>query len=169
MRKAEIHDAESIVELMNMAYRGDSAKKGWTHEADLLGGIRTDVDQIFNTITTNKKGQYHLYEENGQLQGLVFLEIQDDKLYLGSLTVNPDLQSKGIGKKLLKYAETYAEANEIGIITMTVITRREELINWYERNGYVNTGIKKPFPMDDPKFGEPKTFLEFYVLEKNLK
>ena len=32
----------------------------------------------------------------------------------------------------------------------------DELIAFYERRGYVRTGIKKPFPYGDPRFGLPK-------------
>ena len=52
---------------------------------------------------------------------------------------------------------------------MTVIANRGELIAWYERRGYVLTGERRPFPLDDPRFGLPKTRdLAFVVLEKPL-
>jgi ribosomal protein S18 acetylase RimI-like enzyme len=35
------------------------------------------------------------------------------KLYLGMLTVNPELQAKGIGKKLLSAAEEYGQAEKL--------------------------------------------------------
>ena len=55
-------------------------------------------------------------------------------------------------------------------MTMTVIDVREELIAWYERRGYRRTGIKKPFPYGDTRFGQPKRDdLRFEVLEKPLR
>ncbi|MBV9988450.1 MAG: GNAT family N-acetyltransferase, partial [Chitinophagaceae bacterium] len=87
--------------------------------------------------------------------------------YLGMLTVSPALQAKGIGKQLLKAAETYAEAHGCTAITMTVISVRHELIAWYERHGYRFTGERKPFPAD-AAFGLPKQDLEFIVMEKPL-
>jgi ribosomal protein S18 acetylase RimI-like enzyme len=83
------------------------------------------------------------------------------------LTVTPELQGAGIGKELLKAAEQHARANGCRKVTMTVISVREELINWYERHGYNVTGEKQPFPTD-PKFGLPRRPLEFIVLEKAI-
>ena len=55
-------------------------------------------------------------------------------------------------------------------VTMTVIAQREELIAWYLRRGYVNTGETAPFPYGDLRFGEPKRpDLHFVVLRKALR
>jgi len=82
-------------------------------------------------------------------------------------SVNPELQGGGIGKKLLHAAEEYASHVGCSIIYMTVITAREELINWYMRHGYVDTGERKPFE-EDGVTGKHLQQLEFMVLEKRL-
>jgi hypothetical protein len=52
---------------------------------------------------------------------------------------------------------------------MTVIDIRDELIAFYERRGYALTGIKKPFPYGDARFGVPtRQDLRFEVMEKPL-
>ena len=52
---------------------------------------------------------------------------------------------------------------------MTVIDCREELMAFYERRGYARTGIKKPFPYGDERFGIPRRDdLRFEVMEKPL-
>ena len=52
---------------------------------------------------------------------------------------------------------------------MTVIDIRDELIAFYERRGYHRTGILKPFPYGDERFGLPmRDDLRFEVLEKAL-
>jgi ribosomal protein S18 acetylase RimI-like enzyme len=104
---------------------------------------------------------------NGKLTGCVYLQKQEDKLYLGMLTVSPEMQGLGIGKRLLKAAEDYALEQNCQAIDMTVITIRTELINWYERHGYRKTGETKPFP-SDPRYGIAKQLLEFYVMTKRL-
>jgi ribosomal protein S18 acetylase RimI-like enzyme len=104
---------------------------------------------------------------NNHLIGCVYLQKQEEKLYLGMLTVSPEIQAKGIGKKLLKAAEEYAQTQDCKAITMTVISLRKELINWYERHGYRKTGQRKPFP-NDPRFGIQKQPLEFIVMEKEF-
>ena len=80
------------------------------------------------------------------------------------LTVSPQLQNKGIGKILLKASEDEARKRNCDAIFMTVISQRTELINWYKKHGYIDTGEKKPFPENDPRFGIPKTKLEFIIL-----
>ena len=165
--KATSDDIPELNKLVNSAYRGESSKKGWTTEERLLGGIRTDEEGLTQTFE-NKNVTILKYTENDKIIGTVSLEKQGEKLYLGMLTVSPDLQGGGIGKQLLKAAEVFAQEENIPIIVMTVISVRAELIAWYERHDYVRTGEIKPFPMDDPNFGLPKEFLEFIVLEKNV-
>jgi ribosomal protein S18 acetylase RimI-like enzyme len=165
---ATIVDVSALNNLVNSAYRGESSKKGWTTEADLLGGIRTTEEGLAETI--KKPDTFILkYTEADQILGCVMLVDKESALYLGMLTVSPALQGSGIGKKLLKSAETFAQENGISKIEMTVISIRSELIAWYERHGYVKTGETKPFPMDNPDFGEPKQHLEFIVMEKRIR
>jgi N-acetylglutamate synthase-like GNAT family acetyltransferase len=165
---ATIEDVEILHKLVHSAYRGESSKKGWTSEADLLGGIRTNEKGLLETIQTPKTSIFK-YSENEKILGCVMLQEKENALYLGMLTVSPDLQGGGIGKKLLKYAEIFAQENGLNKIEMTVISVRSELIAWYERHGYKKTGDTMPFPMDDPNFGEPKQFLEFVVMEKLIR
>ena len=159
-------DIPQIHVLVNSAYRGDSSRKGWTTEADFLDGIRVDHEGLREMIT-NRNSEIVLAKLDGVLAGCVYLMKYDNKTYLGMLTVDPLLQDKGLGKKILAKAEDWARKHNSAKIEMTVITLREELIGWYERNGYYRTGEKKPFP-DDPRFGIPKQTLEFLILQKDL-
>lgn len=165
--KATLQDVSALNILVNSAYRGESSKKGWTTEADLLGGIRIDEAGLTNIIN-QKNTQILKYEEKNQIIGCVLLEQKTDSLYLGMLTVAPELQAGGIGKKLLTTAEETAKNLSLSKISMTVISTRTELIAWYERHGYKKTGETKPFPMNDPNFGLPRQFLEFVVMEKEI-
>jgi predicted N-acetyltransferase YhbS len=167
LRQANNNDIPLISQLVNGAYRGESSKKGWTTEADILDGIRTDEASLQEMI--NRSNAIILLAETGnEIVGCVFLEQQADKLYLGMLTVKPALQGKGIGAALMTAAE--ARARQLGCkkISMTVITARDTLIAYYQRKGYKDTGEKRPFP-SDPKFGIPKQPLEFLVMEKEVK
>jgi ribosomal protein S18 acetylase RimI-like enzyme len=162
---ANLDDAPELNILVNSAYRGDSSRQGWTTEADLLDGTRTDATAIEDVIS--KPGYTILkYVEEGKILGCVELHNEEGKLYLGMLTVRPHLQGKGIGKDLLKAAEVEAKKQKCKSIFMTVISVRKELIDWYVRHGYTLTGERKPFTFTDPRFGQPKKQLEFVVLEK---
>ncbi|GHB71045.1 GNAT family N-acetyltransferase [Persicitalea jodogahamensis] len=162
-------DLPELTQLINSAYRGDSSRKGWTTEADLLGGIRTSEASLAETIAKpDSTILIHRDEATDVLIGCVYLEKKADLMYLGMLTVSPEIQARGIGKKLLQEAENYAHTLGCIAVEMTVISQRAELIAWYERRGFALTGETRPFPMNDPRFGEPKTNLEFVVMRKGL-
>lgn len=165
--KAVVADAPALDKLVNSAYRGDSSRQGWTTEADLLDGTRTDAAAITELIQ-NPDITVLKYVNEREIQGCVELRNELGKLYLGMLTVKPHLQGKGIGKQLLIAAEEEAKKQKCASIFMTVISVRPELIHWYNRHGYQLTGERKPFAFNDPRFGQPKMKLEFVVLEKKL-
>ena len=149
-RKAEIKDSELISTLVNSAYRGESSKKGWTTEADLLGGQRTDAEKIQEMIE-DPDSHIELAEKDNKLLGCVYLKKETPVLYFGMLTVNPTLQNQGTGKVLLNRIEELAQPWGMNTIRMTVISVRKELIEYYERRGYKRTGKTEPFPENDPR------------------
>lgn len=166
IRPATENDISVLNRLVNSAYRGESSKKGWTTEADLLDGIRTSETSLTEMLL-RPDGVILLAEEAGEVKGCVYLEKQGGALYLGMLTVRPELQGKGLGAQLMQAAEMHARTKGCTKIKMTVITRRDTLIAYYERKGFVDTGERQPFP-NDPKFGIPKQPLEFMVMEKEI-
>jgi ribosomal protein S18 acetylase RimI-like enzyme len=164
---ATVADIPLLLKLINSAYRGESARKGWTHESDLVDGeIRTDADSL-KAMIQNPNAVILKFTSDGEIVGSVYLEKQDHKMYLGMLAVSPELQAKGTGKQLMIAAEEHAKKMNCDIIHMTVITVRHRLIAWYERKGYHKTGNTKPFPSDG-RFGKPLQPIEFVVMEKNL-
>jgi ribosomal protein S18 acetylase RimI-like enzyme len=165
--QAQQEDLSSIVMLLNGAYRGDGSRKGWTTEAGLLlGDQRIDLPTIQEHIKFPKAIMLK-YLEDGQILGCVFLQEKGRKLYLGLLCVRPDQQSNGIGKLLLTAAYQYAIEKGCESIYMTVISLRIELISWYERHGYRQTGERIPFE-PEAEFGIPTQPLDFVVLEQSL-
>jgi ribosomal protein S18 acetylase RimI-like enzyme len=155
----------ALVALVNSAYRGESSQKGWTTEADLLDGIRTDEHSI-KTLMEQPGAQILVAHDSADsLIGCVYLFKQNASLYLGMLTVAPDMQAQGIGKQLLAAAEAHAKAVECTSIVMSVIDLRKELIAWYERHGFIATGETKPFP-SDPAFGIPRQKIQFIIMQK---
>jgi len=165
--KATLADVSALNELINSAYRGESSKKGWTTEANLLEGKRTTEDEL-TEIIDDKKNTILKYTENNKIIGCVLLIEKEDRLYLGMLTVSPELQNSGVGKKLLQQSEINASSLGLSKIVMTVISVREELISWYKRNGYLDTGAREPFPAGNIHIPISKEPLEFMVLEKNI-
>lgn len=169
---ADIPELNALVEA---GYRGDSARRGWTHESDLLGGQRTDQDALAALIA-DPANTILLARHGDVLNGCVQVTdkgARDERriAYLGMLTVDPSLQGGGLGRRLIEAAEDHARVHfRSDIMEMTVITLRRELIDWYVRRGYADTGRREPFPLDDARFGLPKRRdLEFTVLAKPLR
>lgn len=165
MRFAELSDVDALVKLVNSAYRGESSRQGWTTEADLLDGIRTHPEHMSHQINNDTSVMLVVTGKDDSINACVYLEDRDEKLYLGLLTVQPDLQDRGIGKQLMQTAELYAKLLGKKGIQMTVISLRNELIAWYQRHGYQPTSETQPFPVGQA-LGDPRRDLEFMVLEK---
>jgi len=167
-RRATLDEVEIIVALVNSAYRGEASRAGWTTEADLLDGQRTDAEEITRLIGA-KDSLILVCIRNDEIVGSLHLERVDaSTAYMGMLVIRPVLQGQGLGKRLIREAEEMAHA-EWGVtrLQIWVITLRHELIVYYERLGYRRTSQIRPFPAD-PRYGIPKvTGLQFEVLEKN--
>ncbi|WP_426023806.1 GNAT family N-acetyltransferase [Brevundimonas sp. PWP3-1b1] len=163
-RAATLDDVAALHPLIERAYRGETAKAGWTHEADLLFDTRTSAEELAGLIVDPDR-VILLAHRDGVLIGCVQVaRVGDDRTYLGMLTVEPTLQASGLGRRLLAAAETEA-VSRFGArrMEMTVIHRRAELIAWYERRGYRPNGETRPFPV-----APPRPELDFVVLEKAL-
>ena len=168
-RAATEADIDAIVALVTSAYRGASSRAGWTTEADLLDGARIDPEVLRADIARDGS-RVVLAERDGALLACAHVAIEGDAGYFGMFSVVPGLQGGGIGKQVLAECERIVRDDwRLPAMRMTVIDVRDELIAFYQRRGYRRTGITKPFPYGDARFGEPKRDdLRFEVLEKTL-
>jgi ribosomal protein S18 acetylase RimI-like enzyme len=163
---AAMVNVEAIKNLLNSAYRGEASKQGWTTEAHLIaGGTRTNSDDLKDII--EKTGSVFLKYTNEQQQIIACVNLQQhgNKIYLGMFGVSPQLQGGGIGKKILHAAEEYTRHLQCISIYMSVVSVRTELIDWYKRHGYTDTGERKVFNEDEVS-GKHLQPLEFMMLEK---
>jgi ribosomal protein S18 acetylase RimI-like enzyme len=169
-RAATEADIPALVTLVTSAYRGDSSRAGWTTEADMLDGQRIDPDVLREDIA-RPRSKVLLAERDGTLLACAHVAEEDGAGYFGMFSVRPDLQGAGVGKAVLAEAErVVSEEWRLPAMRMTVIDVREELIAFYQRRDYVRTGIRKPFPYGDERYGIPlRDDLRFEVLEKQLR
>ena len=164
IRAATADDVDAVVALVESAYRGESSRAGWTTEADLLGGQRTDQVGVSAALP------HLLLAEDDGLVGCCVMEPREQYGYFGMFAVRPGLQGGGVGSALLEAAEQRAAAMGLDRLEMTVLSVRTELIGYYLRRGYVDTGRTEPFPYGDERFGEPRRDdLVFSVLAKDLR
>lgn len=168
-RNATHADIPAIVALVESAYRGAASRVGWTTEADFLEGQRIDADGVASDINAINS-IILLAEQQGRLLACCHLQKTDDACYFGMFSVEPAAQGSGIGKRMMHEAEHLAATEwACTAMEMTVIDIRQELIAFYERRGYQRTGVKKPFPYGDARFGIPlRTDLQFEILRKAL-
>ncbi|SEO95351.1 GNAT family N-acetyltransferase [Actinacidiphila rubida] len=168
-RAARPDDVPALVTLIESAYRGDASRAGWTTEADILQGQRTDPESVLAVIH-KENSRLVAVESAGELVACCQLEHRGEHAYFGMFAVRPALQGAGLGKLIIAEAERFAR-DEWGVaeMHMTVISVREDLIAWYERRGYERTGRTSPFPYGDERFGLPtRDDLEFELLTKRL-
>ena len=165
IRRAHRKDVTALVTLVESAYRGDSSRDGWTTEADLLDGQRTDPREVESLLEHIVVAE----DDDGTLLGCCTLVPREGHAYFGMFAVRPGQQGGGVGSKLLARAEQIAADQDLKYVEMTVISTRSELIDYYLRRGYKDTGERRPFPYGDDRFGRPKRDdLDFTVLAKEL-
>jgi len=157
--KAELVDASRIADLVNSAYRGESSRKGWTTEADILDGLRTTTPEVAKIIRRNDAFML-IGVLKDEVVATICCEWQalagHNTAHFGMIAVKPTLQNKGYGKSLIQAAEAFAkrEWRVVGF-HMAVISLRQELIEFYERQGYKRTGEFADFP-ENSELWQPK-------------
>ncbi len=169
-------DLDAVAALVNAAYRGDAARRGWTHESDLLAGQRTDAATLRDELDAPDPSVILVLREapGGPPAACVMVQrFRDDAerlvCHLAMLTVDPGRQGRGLGAALIGEVEGRARAAGCAAVEMTVIHARAELLAFYGRRGYLPTGRTKPFPYGDERFGRPlRDDLHFVVIEKAL-
>lgn len=170
LRDATAADIPALHRLIESAYRGEASRAGWTTEADLLDGQRTDPDDLSDILADPKQGLLTAWRGD-DLAGCVLIADRGEATgYFGMLSICPTLQGGGLGRRLVEAAHA-ALVSRFGArrVRISVFPQRETLIAWYERLGYHMTGDTLPFPYGDPRFGLPKRDdLHFVVMERDL-
>lgn len=168
-RQAGQVDVDAIVALVESAYRGDSSRRGWTTEADLLDGRRTEAALVAELLTDPQSAVLLAWADD-ELLACCHVERHGESAYFGMFAVQPSRQSSGLGRMLLAEAERHArDAWQCRAMHMKVIDVRTELMAWYERRGYRRTGEYSPFPYGDERFGLPRRDdLRFELMVKDL-
>jgi predicted N-acetyltransferase YhbS len=155
IRPAQRGDPATLHPVIERAYRGETARAGWTHEADLIQGPRTNLNTL-SAILESRAERLLVAEQDGAIVGCVQVSDRGSGLaYLGLLCIEPGLQAAGLGRQLIGGAEATARtAFGATRMEMTVIDVRHGLIAYYERRGYEQTGERRDFvlKMDPPLF-----------------
>ncbi|MGQ0623982.1 MAG: GNAT family N-acetyltransferase [Sporichthyaceae bacterium] len=170
IREATAADLDAMLALVHSAYRGEPSRAGWTSEADLLEGPRTDVDFLTADLA-DPATTILLAHDDGVLLACCEVTISGaGRAHFGMFAVHPPAQGCGVGSRLLIAAQDYARALGCTRMEMAVLAQRAELLAWYGRRGYLPTGAAEPFPYGNPRYGTPRRpDLVFTVLAKELR
>jgi ribosomal protein S18 acetylase RimI-like enzyme len=102
-------------------------------------------------------------DADGTLIATGLLERRAKGAYFGMLAIDPSAQGQGVGRLFIARLEQSArELWRAEGMTIVVISLRDELIGWYERQGYIRTGRAHPFPFGETT-GERRR--DFHLIE----
>jgi len=160
-------DAPNVHALIERAYRGSMAAKGWTNETELLEGPRSSLTEVAGIIA-EPTSRFVTALANDTLVATALIKKYDDGAYFGMFAVDPQMQLGGVGKMMIARCE--ADAIRLWnsrFLRFTVISLRLPLIEWYQRRGFALTGEREPFPFHEAP-GALRTDFDLVVLQKPL-
>ena len=121
-----------------------------------LGYSQIDVEKLYIRLDKMKADDAHMTvvaESDGEIVGFIgthrglAYNVETEYLQIFSMAVRKELQNKGIGSQLIKWAENYAVENNMERIILTSRLHRTEAHAFYEGNGFIKKsyGFMKEF------------------------
>lgn len=145
LRMASPADVAEVAALVNRAYRPSGLVQGWTHEAGLVSGPRVTPLQLLDLFGAASCILLLCHEE--AIVACVHLQAEGETVHVGMLATEPALQGYGLGKQMLRHAESCArESLGASALRLSVLSARMELVAFYLRRGYVRDGDETDYP-----------------------
>ncbi len=135
VRRARLSDTAALAQLVNRAF----SVEHW-----IIDDPRTSADEIAALIASSC---VLVLEGAGGIAAVVVVhgltaraEQAPRHAYLEMLSVAPELQGMGLGRRLVRVAEAMAEAAGAPAMMLRIMNLREELSRWYKSLGYREIG-----------------------------
>lgn len=145
-----------FVEESDIPLLTDLINKAFSVERFFKAGDRLQLD---DTRRHFQLGKFLVAEEDGKLAGCVYVELRGERAYLGLLSVDPDRQKSGLGRRLTSAAEEFAREMGARWMDLRIVNLRLELPVIYEKLGYKVTGTE-PFDLTDVPITQPCHFVQ---------
>jgi GNAT superfamily N-acetyltransferase len=135
-RPATLADVTELVRVINLAY---------AVEADMFVGQRTSEADVRERVARPNAVFLVVPDEAvggtpGPLAASVYVETRGDRGYFGMLAVDPTHQGQGLGRALVRAAETYSRGVGCTAMDLDVVDLRSELTVYYGSLGYEAIG-----------------------------
>ncbi|KAL6704604.1 hypothetical protein ACN47E_008001 [Coniothyrium glycines] len=146
-RLATDEDAVPLEQLINAAFRGDRTMQVFL-STDHNSIDVTSVEKLRAKINHPDCAALLAVSEDGIIlaHGSV-RKINSSRAWFGMLAVHIEYQKRGLGSRVLAHAEEYASRTwDSTTMEFDVVNTRAELIAWYKKRGYKETGTIIPFP-----------------------
>lgn len=130
IRQAGAADAPAIASITNAAFAIET----------FIEGMRTDAERVMQMM---RAGNFLVATaRDEQIAASVYVESRGVRGYFGMLAVAPMYQAKGIGARMVQAAEDYCRERGCKAMDITVLSLRPELLPFYHRLGYEETGTE---------------------------
>jgi GNAT superfamily N-acetyltransferase len=133
IRRAELPDVDAIVRLVNQAF---------VAESPYIEGERVNSAAVLQLLS---QGKFLLLEREGKLVACIYIERRGPRAHLGLVSVDPGQQRAGLGSQLMAAAEADCRTAGYNEMDLRFINHRVELRRFYERLGFLDTGVQE-FP-----------------------
>ena len=163
-RLAILDDVPVIVDLLNVAYRQEEGRS-WTSESKIVTGDRVNDQQLEDSL---RQTHFELFvaELDQNIVACIGLTFSESDVEVGTFAIAPHYQNQGLGRQVLDFAENHVHKSiqykKLKYFVMWVLSVRYELIAYYERRGYVQTGVVGDYPLD-ANVGTP--IVDLYLVE----
>jgi len=128
MITCEAAQAEQYEQFMQLMH--DEAREYLRSTMELMQMTQEKFDSLFRTV-----GQVYAIYEDQRLAGFYWVEQREKVLHLHALILKSQLQSRGIGSKVLNMLASQYK-NKVNSIELGVHDSNERAIRMYERQGF---------------------------------
>lgn len=154
-RFAAASDADALARLINAAF---------VVERPIFDGDRTSSEGVRALL---QRGRFlvaeNVAEDSTGFAGCVYVELRGDRGYIGLLSVEPERQGRGLGRKLMDAAEEFCRRANCVAVDLRVVSARAPLPAFYRHLGYSEMGRS-----DLPADAQVKIPCQFIHMSKKL-